>query len=99
MPFASFHLDHVVSEQQGGGDELDNRAFACHWCNFNKGPNIAGWENGEVIPLFNPRNQKWKEHFTLDNGLVSGITAEGRVTMRLLKMNDIDRVELRRSLR
>jgi hypothetical protein len=42
-----------------------------------------------VTRLFNPRTQKWEEHFELnEDGHIIPRTAEGRTTARLLRFND-----------
>ena len=70
-------------------------ARLCHWCNFNKGTNIATLADGQLVPLFHPRNQIWSDHFAFDGALVSGLTPVGRGTVRLLDMNDEDRRQIR----
>ena len=44
----------------------------------------------EVVPIFNPRQQSWKEHFVwLDQGVViEGTTPIGRATCLRLDLND-----------
>ena len=37
-----FHIEHIIARQHGGRSEPDNLALACGFCNFHKGPNIAG---------------------------------------------------------
>jgi hypothetical protein len=48
--------------------------------------------------LFNPRTQKWDEHFELVGAAIQAKTAVGRVTVRLLQMNHPQRLEVRRLL-
>jgi hypothetical protein len=48
-----------------------------------------------LTPLFNPRTQRWEDHFALRGPLIMGQTAVGRTTVRVLNMNDRLRVELR----
>ena len=49
--------------------------------------------------LYHPRNQVWDEHFSIQaNMRIEGITPEGRATVRVLQMNDTDRVENRQIL-
>lgn len=93
-----FHLEHVVPRQHGGPTALDNLALACSRCNAHKGPNLTGIDaaTGAIVPLFNPRRDRWDDHFALGtDGAVSGKTAVGRVTVSVLNMN----ADLRRSLR
>lgn len=94
--FARYEVDHVIAEQHGGKTELENLAYACFDCNKQKGPNIASLDpqTGALAQLFNPRTQKWNDHFRLsDDGTIPGLTPEGRATVRLLKLNDPERVQ------
>ena len=95
-----FHVEHVIAKQHGGGGEPENLCWSCSRCNLYKGPNIASVEptTGDVVALFNPRNQQWSSHFTLQDARIIGISAIGRATARLLNMNDDRRIELRRDL-
>lgn len=55
-------------------------------------------ETDTMISLFNPRKQKWKDHFIwIDGGLRGkGLSTTGRATVLRLKMN-LDRVVIARS--
>ncbi|MBL8864982.1 MAG: HNH endonuclease [Gemmataceae bacterium] len=99
-PGALFHLEHVVARQHGGSDEIDNRAWSCHRCNFSKGPNLSGRDpiTGEIVRLFNPRRQSWKRHFEWLGATLLGRTRIGRATVAVLDINDPLRVELRQTL-
>jgi hypothetical protein len=97
LPLVMFHVDHVISRQHGGDDEPDNLCESCHWCNFNKGPNLATMVDNQLVPLFNPRTDVWTDHFVLRDDLIVGITPVGRGTVRLLDMNDEDRRQIRAS--
>lgn len=90
LPLVLFHIDHVVPRQHEGSDDAENLCEACHWCNFNKGPNLATQVEGQLVPLFNPRTQIWSEHFTLVDDRIVGLTPIGQGTVRLLDMNDED---------
>jgi hypothetical protein len=95
-----FHVEHVIASQHGGNDQIENLCWACSRCNLYKGPNLAGVDpsTGAVIRLFHPRKQKWNRHFDIDDARINGKTSAGRATVRLLRMNDQSRVELRRDL-
>lgn len=95
-----FHLEHIIARQHGGGDDHPNLCWACSRCNLFKGPNLASVDpnTGTTAPLFNPRVDTWVEHFALDGPNIIGLTPVGRVTVRLLQMNDTHRTELRRLL-
>ena len=47
-----FHIEHIIGKQHGGSDKLYNLAYACSWCNWKKGLNIATVlaERGKIIP-------------------------------------------------
>lgn len=62
---ATFHVDHVHPRAAGGETTSDNLALACVSCSLRKGARRAGAdpETGEDAPLFNPRTQRWADHF------------------------------------
>lgn len=96
LPLVTFHIEHVVARQHKGTDDESNLCLACHWCNFHKGPNLATHVDGRLVPLFNPRTQRWAEHFAAKGDLIIGLIPFGRGTIALFNMNDDDRRELRR---
>ncbi len=79
---------------------VDNLALACLRCNRHKGPNVGSFDplTGQLTPFFNPRQQRWAEHFRLEQGEINPLTPEGRVTVRFLRLNDADRVAERQAL-
>jgi len=87
-----FTVDHVIPKSLGGSDELDNLALACRRCNERRYNFVAGFDpdTQEIVPIFNPRKQKWEEHFVwLDQGVViAGTTPIGRATCLRLDLND-----------
>lgn len=95
-----FPIDHVIARQHGGQTALENLALCCGRCNRHKGPNIAGIdpETGRTVPLFNPRSQRWAEHFRWDNITIVGITPIGRATVVVLAMNHPDDLAVRREM-
>jgi 5-methylcytosine-specific restriction endonuclease McrA len=99
-PFFRFHVEHVIPKQHGGTDDLSNLALACHHCNLHTGPNLAGIDpdTGQMAPLFNPRTQRWEDHFAVQQDLIIGRTAVGRATVRVLAMNAAEQRELRAEL-
>jgi 5-methylcytosine-specific restriction endonuclease McrA len=100
LPIARFHVDHIVAEQHGGREVLSNLALCCARCNLNKGPNLSGvdQETGRIVNLFNPRTDRWEEHFEHQSALIVGRTPTGRATVQVLKMNEDRRLKLRASL-
>jgi hypothetical protein len=71
ISFYTFHIDHIKSIKHGGLSTLDNLAYCCPDCNFNKGSDIASFiENDQIIRFFNPRKDNWHEHFEIVNGFI-----------------------------
>ena len=95
-----FHIEHIIARQHGGSDDSENLALACPECNYHKGTNLAGIDpdTGQLIPLFNPRKEKWQDHFSQVEATVVGKTPTGRTTAWLLEMNSGNRLALRKSL-
>lgn len=94
---AAYHahqVDHIIAVQHGGADDLDNLALSCVRCNRYKGPNLGSIDpdTGDLVAFFHPRKQRWETHFRLSEGYITGLTPEGRVTERLLRFNDPERV-------
>jgi len=54
-----------MPQSLGGSDEADNLALACHCCNERHYNFTSGIDpqTQEEIPLFNPRQQQWSDHF------------------------------------
>lgn len=77
---------------------LENLAYTCIICNRNKGSDIAtaDYPHSQLIPFFNPRIHAWADHFALDDGMIVGKTDIGRATVKILAMNDVDRIMERR---
>lgn len=92
--------DHIIPIQHGGDSGDQNLAFACFECNRNKGPNVGSFDpvTGLLTSFFNPRSHQWEEHFTWNGVLIMPLTAEARVTIKILRVNDEERLPLRRLL-
>lgn len=98
----AYHIDHIIAESHGGSNELDNLALACPMCNALKGSNLSTYlaEKDEVIQLFHPRKDAWLKHFHCkDSGEIVPLSDIGRGTIRLLKLNNPETVQLRKALR
>jgi len=94
---AAFHRhepDHIIPLQHDGTTNAENLALACFHCNRAKGPNVGSFdpETGFLTALFHPRLQFWDEHFLLVDAEIRPVTPEGRVTVRLLRINDLARI-------
>jgi len=93
-------IDHIVARKHGGATEPENLALACAQCNRFKGSDIAATdpESGDVVLLYHPRTMNWADHFRLEGPRIVPRTATGRATERLLQLNQIDRLLLRKEL-
>jgi hypothetical protein len=95
--FFTFHVEHIVARQHGGGDDAENLALACYHCNLHKGTNLTtvDAQTGTILELFHPRTMNWAEHFERRGAWIEGRTPTGRGTAALLRMNAPDRRRLR----
>ena len=93
-------IDHIRSRKHGGTTTPENLAWACFFCNLNKGPETAAIDeqSGQAARLFNPRIDAWPDHFRVENWLIVGLTPIGRVTIAVLEINQEKLVFVRRSL-
>jgi HNH endonuclease len=93
-------VDHIVSEKHGGPTESDNLAYACTCCNRAKGTDLGSLSAGRVLtPFFNPRVDRWSDHFVLRDARIEWLTDVGEVTARILEFNSPERVFERETLR
>ena len=93
-------IDHILPKKHGGSSNYDNLALSCFFCNRYKGSDI-----GSIDPLlkkftkfFNPRSQKWDDHFSLEGNKIIGISPPGRVTTLILRLNHQRRLTERQFL-
>jgi hypothetical protein len=93
-------VDHIRAKKHHGLTNLENTCWACAYCNSAKGSNAAGFdpESGELVPLFNPRSDVWTRHFSWEGATLRGLTAIGRATIDVLRINDPARLAHRRLL-
>ena len=87
-------VDHIISEKHGGPTDAENLAYACTFCNRAKGSDIGSMvlQTGAFVRFFNPRTDRWAEHFTLDGVLILAHSDIGEVTARILEFNHSDRL-------
>src|SRR5688572_25702721 len=94
-------IDHVHPVAKGGADTEDNLCLACELCNQYKWAKTHGVDpqNGQLVPLFNPQQQRWIEHFAWsENGAeIIGLTEYGRVTVITLNLNNELAITVRRN--
>ena len=97
-----FCFEHILPKFAGGKTSAGNLALACQGCNSFKATRTEFEDeiSGEIVRLFNPRESKWKEHFAWSDDFteIIGITAQGRATVKCLKMNRLGLRNLRKIL-
>ncbi|MBW3540120.1 MAG: HNH endonuclease [Planctomycetes bacterium] len=97
-----FACEHVIPRARGAGDAFNELAWACAGCNSHKYDKVRSPdpESGRQTPLFNPRRQRWSDHFRWsDDGLlISGQTPTGRATVAALHLNRPELIHLRSAL-
>jgi hypothetical protein len=93
-------VDHIRSKKHRGPTILHNLCWACAACNSSKGANAAGYDNktGRLVRLFNPRRDRWENHFAWHGPTLVGLTAIGRATIDVLNINQPEREEFRQTL-
>ncbi len=94
------HVDHIIARKHQGDEALDNLSLACTSCSLAKGSNIGGRDlrTMQFTRLFHPRMDSWHEHSRWRGPTLVGKTSIGRVTVLVLRMNQTDRVALRKLL-
>nr|WP_199308394.1 HNH endonuclease signature motif containing protein [Aphanizomenon flos-aquae] len=84
--------DHIHPVSKGGETTFENLCLACRSCNEFKSDAVESIDplSGETIQLFNPRQQKWTDHFgwSADGTRLEGINAIGRTTIVKLRINN-----------
>jgi HNH endonuclease len=87
-------VDHIISEKHGGATAAENLAYACAFCNRAKGSDLGSivQGTGTYVRFFNPRIDRWAEHFTLDGVTIVPLSDIGEVTARILDFNNSDRL-------
>ena len=92
-------LDHLTPRARGGTDDEANLWPCCQPCNGFKQARTQARDpfSGALVPLFNPRGQRWTEHFSWEDGgrMITGRTAIGRATVVALQLNRVELVAAR----
>ncbi len=93
-------VDHVISEKHDGPTNAGNLAYACSFCNRAKGSDVGSidWETGQFVRFFNPRIDRWVDHFRLSGVRIDGLTPIGAATARIFAFNVRDRLLERQAL-
>jgi 5-methylcytosine-specific restriction endonuclease McrA len=100
--YVANRLPHVPYRSgRRGPDHVDNYAWSCRRCNSPKGERIQHQAAGGWFRLFDPRHDRWPDHFRLSpSGLIIiPISPIGTATRSALKLNgteaDLYALELR----
>lgn len=91
--YFTHEIDHIYAEKHSGATAEGNLCLACAECNRYKGSDLCSLDadTGTVVTLYHPRRERWGEHFRLAaTGVIEPLTANGRVTARLLRFNRLD---------
>ena len=96
---ATFHLEHVAPQSQGGPTALENLAWACPACNLHKSDRVQATdpEMNEPTALFHPRQPVWSEHFEWVGYRLVARSAIGRTTIAAFRLNHERRQRIRRA--
>lgn len=92
LVMACLEVEHIIPLAKGGTDDETKLWLACPICNGHKADKISALdpETGVIVLLFNPRTQRWTDHFCWSNdGLqVIGLTPTGRATVLAFQLSD-----------
>lgn len=93
-------IDHIRARKHRGPTDVANLCWCCAQCNGAKGPNVAGHDpvTDVLVALFNPRTDRWTDHFAWNGARLDGRTQCGRATVDVLRINDPNRVAHRAML-
>lgn len=97
---AWLEIEHIHPRAKGGRTVKENLWLACTFCNTFKSSQTHGRDpkTKRKTLLFNPRKQKWRNHFDFDQDLATiiGKTVCGRATVNTLKINNELALETRK---
>jgi hypothetical protein len=87
----TFEFEHIMPRSAGGATVFENLARSCPPCNRHKASRQMVVVPGSdcSVPIFNPQQQKWSEHFAWseDGAELIGLSEVGRATIAALQMN------------
>jgi hypothetical protein len=92
-----FHVEHIRSSKHSGSGDFENLAYSCPDCNHYKGTDLGTYLDEDEIftRFFNPRKDKWFDHFKALEGVLYAQNDVGEATIRIFQINNPDRVEIR----
>ena len=78
LVMARLEIEHIVPRSAGGSNNESNLWLSCPLCNRFKSDRTEALDRvtGKTVPLFNPRAQRWSDHFqwTPDGLRILGVT-------------------------
>lgn len=94
-------IEHIIPKASAGSDDEENLWLSCRLCNSYKGTQTRAIDpiSEQSAQLFNPRTQRWSQHFTWseDGVYIIGVTPCGRATVVALQLNNIYAVTVRQA--
>lgn len=93
-------VEHIVPIISAGPSVVDNLFLSCYRSNEFKWARQTAPDpsDGHIAALFHPRQQPWQEYFAWadEATAILGLTASGRATVELLRLNNDWIVQARR---
>src|SRR6185503_2327873 len=97
--FYGCEVDHIISLKHGGSSDPANLALAFTLCNRAKGSDLGSIsKSGDFTRFFNPRTDRWVDHFRLEGATIHPLTPIGEVTARIFGFNDSARLHEREEI-
>ena len=100
LTVTTFEFEHIVPLSAAGATVFENLCLACPTCNRYKANRQTAIDPGTqaITPLFHPQQQSWSDHFAWNAEAteVTGLTAIGRATIAMLKMNRLQMTRVRK---
>ncbi|MBI3972249.1 MAG: HNH endonuclease [Chloroflexi bacterium] len=74
---------------RSGPEHLDNFAWCCPFCNGGKGQRVSRRVGAHAYGLYDPRADRWAEHFVFFHNFLTiiGLTGIGHATEAALRFN------------
>jgi len=96
---ATFHIEHRVPQSRGGSSEPGNLCLSCPSCNLHKSDRVQviDPDSNIMVALFNPRTDRWSDHFRWDGYVIAGLTNIGKATVFALQLNHPRRLLIRQA--
>ncbi len=98
LTVVTFEVEHILPLSRGGPTEFENLGLACPTCNRHKSNRVAViTDEGLESRLFHPHCDRWLDHFdwSVSGLVIVGLTDVGTATIKLLRMNRPQLVEVR----